>query len=65
MNNLAVDDDDIKATMMEGSHLRGNVSKAMLSGEYNGSDNSSNELVLNVMDEDEAEEAMKYVLGVF
>ena len=27
--DLAVDDDDIKATMMEGSHLRGNVSKAI------------------------------------
>ena len=51
--------------MMDGTHLRGIVSKAMLSGEYDGSDNGSdNELVADIMDEDEAEEARKY-FGVF
>ena len=36
-----------------------------IGGEYDGSDNSSNnELVADIMDEDEAEEARKY-FGVF
>ena len=46
--------------MMDGTHLRGIVSKAILSDEYDGSDNGSNELVVDVMDEDEAEEACKF-----
>ena len=51
--------------MMGGTFLRGIVSKMILSGEYDGSDNGSNyELVADVMDEDEAEEARKY-FGVF
>ena len=51
---------------MDGTHLRGIVSKAILSGKYDDSDNGSNgnELVVDVMDEDEAEEARKY-FGVF
>ena len=61
----AVDDDDISSTVMGGTHLRGIVSKAILSGEYDGSDNgSNNELVADIMDEDEAEEARKF-FGVF
>lgn len=50
--------------MMDGTHLRGIVSKAILSGEYDGSDNGNNKLVVDLMDEDEAEEARKY-FGVF
>ena len=61
----AVDNDDITSTMMDGTHLRGIVSKAISNDEYDGSDNgSSNELVADVMDDDEAEEARKY-FGVF
>ena len=49
--------------MMDGTHLRGIVSKAISSGEYHdGSDVAT--LVADVMDEDEAEEARKY-FGVF
>ena len=51
--------------MIDGTHLRGIVSKAILCGKYDGSDNGSNiELVVDVLDEDEAEEARKY-FGVF
>ena len=51
--------------MIDGTHLRGIVSKTISSGEYDGSDNgSNNELVADVMDENEAEEARKY-FGVF
>ena len=46
--------------MIDGTRLRGIVSKAILSGD-NG---SNNELVADIMDEDEAEEARKY-FGVF
>ena len=50
---------------MDGSHLRGIVSKAISNDEYDGSDNgSNNELVADIMDDDEAEEARKY-FGVF
>ena len=50
--------------MMGRTRLRGIVSKAISSDEYDGSDYGSNELVIDVMDEDEAEEARKY-FGVF
>ena len=52
--------------MIDGTHLRGIVSKAISSDEYDGSDNGSNghESIVDVMDEDEAEEARKY-FGVF
>ena len=52
--------------IIDGTHIRGIVSKAISNGEYDGSDNGSNELVVDtiLMDEDEAEEARKY-FGVF
>ena len=51
--------------MMDATHLRGIVSKAISSDEYDGSDNgSNNELVADIMDDNEAEEARKY-FGVF
>ena len=51
--------------MMDGTHLRDIVSKTVSSDEYDGSENgSNNELVADIMDEDEAEEARKY-FGVF
>ena len=40
--------------MIDGTHLRGIVSKAISSDENDGSDYGSNELVVNVMDEDDA-----------
>ena len=51
--------------IIDGTHIRGIVSKAISNGEYDGSDNgSNNELVADIMDDDEAEEARKY-FGVF
>ena len=51
--------------MMDGTHLRGIVSKVISSGEYHdGYNGSNNELVADIMDKDEAEEARKY-FGVF
>ena len=50
--------------MMDGTHLRGIVSKAISNGEYHDSDNGSNNEMVADINEDEAEEARKY-FGVF
>ena len=53
----------IQSQMLDGIHLRDIVSRRYrVVNIMMGSDNGSDELVVDIMDEDEAEEARKYVL---